>query len=110
MPARRGWAGWPVAGVRVFIPVRLLCDTEEICRRIVSPERSGLFKSTSVEWIRGRLETEEVLDPHLASTLTLDITSMPSDEAADRILTHLANIASRPAKMPSTPRSAKRKQ
>jgi hypothetical protein len=33
----------------VFIPVRLLCDAEEICRRIVSPERSGLFKSTSVE-------------------------------------------------------------
>jgi hypothetical protein len=79
-----------------FVPVRLLCDVEELCRRIVSPERRLLMKAVDAGWIRRRFKTEEVLDPGLASTLTLDITSLPPEEAADRILAHLATVAGPP--------------
>lgn len=75
-----------------FVPVRLLCDVDELCARIVSPERRGQMKAVDAEWIRQRVLTEEVLDPGLGNTLTLDITSMAPEEAADRILAHLATL------------------
>jgi hypothetical protein len=80
----------------ILIPVRLLCDVEELCRRIVSSERRVLMKAVDAGWIRRRVETEEVLDPELASTLTLDVTSMPPEEAAERILAHLATLGGPP--------------
>jgi hypothetical protein len=80
----------------ILIPVRLLCEVEELCRRIVSTERKALMKAVDAAWIRRRVRTEEVLDPELASTLTLDITSMQPDEAADRILAHAATLGGPP--------------
>ncbi len=80
----------------IFVPVRLLCEVEELCRRIVSTERKALMKAVDAAWIRRRVETEGVLDPELASTLTLDITSMPPEEAADRILAHLTTLGGPP--------------
>jgi hypothetical protein len=76
----------------LFVPVRLLCEVEELCRRIASPERRVLMKSTDPDWIRLRAETQQVLDPGLPSTLTLDITSMQPDEAAGRILSHVEGL------------------
>jgi hypothetical protein len=75
-----------------LVVVRLLCDVEELSRRVVSPEGRGLMKWGDAEEVRRRAATEQVLDPDLPSTLTLDITSMPSFEAADRILTHWATV------------------
>jgi hypothetical protein len=72
-----------------FVPVRLLCEVEELCRRIASPERRVLMKSTDSQWIRRRAESQEVLNPGVPSTLTLDITSMPPDKAAGLILSHV---------------------
>jgi hypothetical protein len=96
-PEERAWvdrlAGLAKGRDSVFIPVRLLCEIEELCRRIVSTERRKLLKGVSADWIRRRTETEEVLDPGLPSTITLDITSMTPDQAADHILAHLASIA-----------------
>ena len=77
-----------------FVPVRLLCEVEELCRRIVSPERRLLMKSTDPQWIRRRAESQEVLNPGVPSTLTLDITSMPPDRAAGRILSHVDGMTS----------------
>jgi len=77
----------------VFVPVRLLCEVEELCRRIVSSDRRALMKGVSEDWIRRRIETEKVLDPGLPSTMTLDITAIPPGEAADHILAHLATLA-----------------
>jgi len=76
----------------IFVPVRLLCDVEELCGRIVSPERKPLMKAVDAEWIRQRALTEDVLDPGLAATITLDITSMRPEETVDLILAHLATL------------------
>jgi hypothetical protein len=80
----------------IFVPVRLLCDVEELCARVVSPERRGLMKAVDAEWIRQRALTEEVLDPGLAATITLDTTSMRPDETVDLILAHLATLGGPP--------------
>jgi hypothetical protein len=97
LPEDRAWVDRLAAVARrrdsVFIPVRLICEVEELSRRIVSPERRALMKGVSADWIRRRIATEAVLDPGLPSTITLDITSMPPDQAADHILTHLASLA-----------------
>jgi len=95
-PEERAWADRlaEVAGNRGsrFVPVRLLCEVEELCRRIASAERRVLMKSTDADWIRLRAATQQVLDPGWSSTLTLDITSMPPGETADRILSHIDTL------------------
>lgn len=73
-----------------FLAVRLLCEPEELYRRIARPDRQARLKSTSPDWIKSRIATEQVLDPQSPATLTLDVTSMPPDEAADRILARLS--------------------
>jgi len=92
----------------ILIPVRLLCAVDELCRRIVSAERRPMLKNVSADWIRRRAETEEVLDPGLATTITLDITSMPPEEAADRIVAHLATLADTPHAHAKRPRPSYR--
>jgi hypothetical protein len=80
----------------IFVPVRLLCEVEELCLRIVSPERKALMKSIDAKWVRRRVSTEEVLDPGLSNTITLDITSMQPEDTADRILAHVATVGGPP--------------
>jgi hypothetical protein len=80
----------------IFVPVRLICEVDELCRRIVSPERKALMKGVDPEWIRHRVATEDVLDPGLEATITLDITSMPPREAAARILAHVTTLGGPP--------------
>jgi hypothetical protein len=95
-PKERAWVHRLVAVADTrrsrLVAVRLLCDVDELSRRVVSPERRALMKWGDAEEIRRRAATEQVLDPDLPSTLTLDITSMPPLEAADRILGHLATM------------------
>ena len=96
LPEERAWVDRLAALAHsrdsLFLPVRLLCDVDELCRRVVSPERRVLLKWVSAEEVRHRAATEKVLDPRLPSTLTLDITSMTPDEAANRILAHSSTL------------------
>lgn len=69
-----------------FIVTRLLCEPVENARRIVSSERRELMKSVDPEE-PFRLATQgPPYDPGHASTVTLDITDMPSAESAAKIL------------------------
>lgn len=77
----------------VFAPVRLLCDLEELSRRVVSPERRVLMKSISVEELTARYPVEEVLDAGHPNTLTLDVTEAPPEIAAQRILDHAQKLS-----------------
>jgi hypothetical protein len=93
-PKQRAWVQRLVALADTrgsqLLPVRLLCEVEELSRRVVSAERRALMKGVNAEEVRRRVATEKVLDPDLPSTLTLDITSIPPLDAADRILAHSA--------------------
>ncbi len=72
----------------VFVPVRLLCDPEENARRIVSPERRDLMKSIDPVEPHRLADKGPPYNPGHQNQLSLDITTLPADAAAKRILEH----------------------
>ena len=50
-----------VARNSVFVPVRLLCDVDELCRRVASPGRIAMIKAISPEAARQKSTDYEVL-------------------------------------------------
>jgi len=71
-----------------FVPVRLFCDEEELCRRIVSADRIRRFKDISPDNARHRFRTRRILSvdhPHL---LDLDVTKLTAAQAAQQIVRH----------------------
>jgi hypothetical protein len=73
-----------------FIPVRLLCSEDELCRRVVSPERVERFKTVDEESARKTLQTCTILRVDHSNALTLDVTTLPATEAANCIIRHAA--------------------
>lgn len=67
-----------------FQPVRLLCDIEELSRRIVSPERRILLKDTSADNAR-RDRMKPLMRFDEPNALDIDTTSASADEVARRI-------------------------
>ncbi|MEE9298118.1 MAG: chloramphenicol phosphotransferase [Acidimicrobiia bacterium] len=76
----------------IVVPVRLLCDPEEIARRIVSSERRKRMKSADPEEPHRLATAGPPYDPGHPNTLTLDITAMAPDEAAAQILAHAESV------------------
>ena len=74
----------------LFVPVRLLCDLDELCRRVQSPERTRKFKLTSVEITQTIFSDAQVLNisfhPH---AMTLDVTYLTAQESAEKIIQHV---------------------
>jgi hypothetical protein len=79
-----------VAAVRSsqFLPVRLLCDTDELCRRVTSLERRERLKLIEPATVRELARTKPVLMPHDQDVLTFDVTGAGPDETAKAILNH----------------------
>jgi len=77
-----------------FLPVRLICDEDELLRRISSPERREQLKSIDAEAAQLRFRTAAVLDPEHPDGITLDVTNSTPAESARSIQDHLANRAS----------------
>lgn len=76
-----------------FLPVRLLCDEDQLVRRIQSPERAPLMKCIDPADARFKSRNHAVLDP-APDTLTLDVTRRSPAESVAAIL---AQIGSRRA-------------
>ncbi len=72
----------------LFIPVRLVCQTDELCRRVVTPKRRERMKSVDATVARRQSETLEVYRPDHPNTLTLDVTDHAPRRAAERIVQH----------------------
>ena len=69
-----------------FLPVRLVCDPDEIARRVVNPERRILMKSANAEKSRARAAANATYDPGTPDVLTLDNTRLSPEAAADAII------------------------
>jgi hypothetical protein len=76
-----------------FLPVRLVCDEDELVRRVVSPQRRDRLKSIDVEAARLRCRTAAVLDPEHPDGLTLDVTRASAAESAQSIYARLVDLA-----------------
>lgn len=77
----------------LFIPVRLLCEVEELCRRVVDPSRVKMIKSINPEGARRKSAEEMVLDSTHPNVLTIDVTEKTPTEAAAIILRHIEVIS-----------------
>lgn len=69
-----------------FLPVRLVCDPDEIARRVVNPERRALMKSANAEQSRARAAANATYDPGTPDVLTLNNTALSPEAAADAII------------------------
>ncbi|OHV25114.1 chloramphenicol phosphotransferase [Rhizobium sp. RMa-01] len=77
----------------LLVPVRLLCDEDELARRISTPARRVHLKSIDTEASRKRSRQACVLDPQLQNTLVLDVTFASPQESAAAIRDHVLNAA-----------------
>ncbi|HEX4900365.1 MAG TPA: hypothetical protein VFV61_07515 [Pyrinomonadaceae bacterium] len=76
----------------LFVPVRLICEVEELCRRIVDPARAQKLKLRNPETARRKAARESVLDSTHPHVLTIDVTSKTPNKTAEMILRHVAEI------------------
>lgn len=72
-----------------LIPVRLICDENELCRRIESPDRAERFKDVSSKNARDKFHNQKILNIDHHNLLTLDITNMSPAQAAESIIRHV---------------------
>jgi hypothetical protein len=80
------------ARASLFVPVRLLCEVEELCRRIIDPSRMQMLKSISPEAARSKSARETVLESTHPHVLTIDVTSKMPSETVEKILGHIEKI------------------
>ncbi len=72
-----------------FLPVRLICDVDELCKRIISEERKVNHKMIDADAARQQFIKSKVLTPDHPNTFTLDMTHITAKQAADIILNRL---------------------
>ena len=80
-----------------FAVVRLMCDLDELLRRVSSPDRRQRLKLTSREGARSAFQHQPVLEFDHPHTLTLDVTRLPPDEAAAAIVDHVDTLDPEPS-------------
>lgn len=76
----------------LFIPVRLLCSEDELCSRIVSPDRAERFKDINPLNAQEKSRTHSVLKVAHPNTLDLDVTQCSAQKAAERIIAHIKTV------------------
>lgn len=78
-----------------FIPMRLICGVDELCRRITDPARVAMLKEISPELARKKSLEEEVLNVPHQNLRTLDVTKRTASGSVDAILDEVSTIKSR---------------
>ena len=76
----------------VFVPFRLLCDVDELCRRVASPGRIAMLKAISLEAARQKSADCEVLKAEHPNSRTIDVTGKSPSDSADAILSEIAKL------------------
>lgn len=82
-----------------FIPMRLICGVEELCRRVTDPARVAMLKEMSPELTRKKSLEEEVLNVPHPNLRTLDVTKRTASGSIDAILDEVSAIKSVANKM-----------
>jgi hypothetical protein len=77
-----------------FIPIRLICGVEELCRRVSDPGRIAMLKEMSPELARKKSLEDEVLNVPHPNLRTLDVTKRTASGSVDAILDEVGSIQS----------------
>ena len=78
----------------LFIPFRLVCDVEELCQRVTSPERAERLKELSAERARKKSTEDMVLNPKHPHLRTIDVTNRSPSGGVAAILKEVSLIRS----------------
>jgi len=70
----------------LFVPVRLICEVDELCLRVVQPARVEMLKEISAELARKKSAEDSVLNPQHPNLRTIDVTRKSPAETVDVIL------------------------
>ncbi|AGS25698.1 AAA domain-containing protein (plasmid) [Rhizobium etli] len=76
----------------LLVPVRLLCDEEELARRVATPARRDRLKSIDAQASREKSRRAQVLAPQTPFTLNLDVTSKTAEASAAAIHAHILRL------------------
>jgi len=79
----------------LLVPVRLLCDVEELCRRVSDPARAERLKEVSPDNARKKCAEHAVLSPKHENVRTVDVTAKSPDEVVDVIVREIELMRSR---------------
>ena len=72
-----------------FFPIRLVCDEDELAKRVQSDGRKQYFKTRDVELSRRRSKENEVFYSHHANELTINNTHLSPDDVSELIIKHI---------------------
>jgi hypothetical protein len=76
----------------LLVPIRLVCDIDELCRRVVNPSRAAMLKQISAESTRQTVSTNAVLNPQHPNVKTIDVSNMSAGESATLIFRAIEEI------------------
>jgi hypothetical protein len=77
-----------------FVPIRLICGVEELCRRVADPARVAMLKEISPELARKKSAEDAVLNVPHPNLRTLDVTKRSPSGSVDAILDEVSSIKS----------------
>jgi hypothetical protein len=72
-------------------PVRLTCELDELLLRVQNNSRSAYFKTRDVELIKKRFTEDQVFFSKMSNELTLDVTHIQPEAAAEKIMGWVAS-------------------
>jgi len=75
-----------------FVPIRLICGLDELCRRVTDPSRAAMLKDMSLENARKNFEHDAVLNVPHPNIRTLDVTKRTPNGSVDAILDEVSAI------------------
>jgi hypothetical protein len=75
-----------------FIPIRMICGVDELCRRVADPARVTMLKAISPEHARKKFAEDEVLNAPHPNLRTLDVTKRTASGSVDAILDEISSI------------------
>lgn len=76
----------------MFLPVRLTCDEDELCKRVITEERKINHKMIDANATRRQFRESKVFIPDHPNTFTLDVTHLTAKQARDAILKRLNEL------------------
>lgn len=75
-----------------FLPVRLTCSEDELCKRVSSQERRLRYKEIDTDSARKKSREKIVFSPDDKNTVTIDTTLMDPSKVAEVIMSHLNSL------------------
>jgi thymidylate kinase len=78
-----------------LVPIRLLCDVEELCRRVSDPARVERLKEISPDRARKKWAEHTVLHPKHENVRTVDVTAKSPGQSVDAIVHEIELIITR---------------